>query len=78
MPKIVGATDKLRITRTVTLVQLVPVNENYYPGMTPEQASAYEAGLDLVEKLEQFSEALLSGAEPQLSEEIVIVLKEDD
>lgn len=57
----------LRITRTVTIITKVPVTADYYPSgnegqgaMTPEEAVAYEHDQELVDKIEQFAEALSS------------------
>lgn len=50
--------SKLRITKTVTLVQTVEFNEENYPGLDLEGAIAYEQDQELGDKLEAFADVL--------------------
>jgi hypothetical protein len=48
----------ISIVRTITFVQSVPYNDDYYAGMTVEEAIKYEERLPLHEKLDVFIDEL--------------------
>lgn len=50
----------LRIERRITVINLVPIDGDHYPSMTPEEARNAELELEGVDMLENFVEGLQS------------------
>lgn len=87
----VGAARFLRITRSVKTTQFVPLNEEYYPGLTEDEARSSEYDMALGDKLEvlvstidnaEFNMSSWTGKPDQVqgdfSETVVIVEEQAD
>lgn len=68
---------RIRVKRTITLTDDIPFNENYYSGMTLEEARNYEYDLPMIEKIQQFVQLLDGTPEGKIDFGEVITIVED-
>ena len=77
MAKIPDGKPYIQVSRRVTVVTSIPFDEDNYPGMSLEEALAYERGLDEADKLESFVEQL-SGSHSTLAESVSVYYRKED